>query len=198
MTAPWIALQVALSVLVLVIAVVLLGLLRRILPVLEAAGHAASHRHEQAGGLAPGTRLPNFEVVTREGEVVHAADLRGRAAVVLLVSAGCHPCDALIAELTASGGDGLAVPLLVIDDADATVPGPTRTPPALPAPGPPVSSDLVPVVGHHGSHHDPSTAAEAGETQEPRAMPPWSTSSGKPPPKASTSAGRPGTVPQGL
>ena len=117
MTGPWIAAFMVLWLLVLALAFLQLGLLRRILPVLEAAERHGHGGRFGLGGLAPGTPLPDFEVETEAGDPVHTRDLRDRQAVWLLASPGCAPCEVLAAELREAGGAALGVPLVAVSDA---------------------------------------------------------------------------------
>jgi hypothetical protein len=116
-TGPWIAAFVALWLLVLVLAFLLLGVLRRILPVLEEAERHGHGGPLGLGGLPAGTPLPDFEVETEAGDPLRAGDLRNRQAVWLLASAGCAPCEALAAELRQAGEPALDVPLVAVSDA---------------------------------------------------------------------------------
>jgi len=117
---PWIAAFVALWLLVLVLAFLHLGLLRRILPVLEAAERHGHGGLPGLGGLPAGTPLPDFELETEAGDPVHVRDLRDRQAVWLLASPGCAPCEALAAELREAGEAALGVPLVTISDVSDT------------------------------------------------------------------------------
>jgi hypothetical protein len=119
-TGPWIAAFVVLWLLVLALAFLHLGVLRRILPVLEAAERHGHGARFGLGGLPAGTPLPDFEVETEAGDPVHTRDLRNRQAVWLLASPGCEPCEALAAELREAGEPALGVPLLAISDVSET------------------------------------------------------------------------------
>jgi len=115
--APWIAAFLALWLLVLALALLQLGLLRRIAPVLEAAERQLHGGAVALSGLPAGAPLPDFAVETRDGEVVRASSLRGQETIWLLASPGCAPCEALAAELRDAGEPALGVPLVAVADA---------------------------------------------------------------------------------
>jgi thiol-disulfide isomerase/thioredoxin len=101
MTAPWIAAFAVLSVLVLLLAVLQLGLLRRIDAVLDRAesrlGRLPSEEDEL--GVSAGTRISPFEVVDGHGQVISSSTLLGHPALFLFLSPGCAPCRSLVEEL---------------------------------------------------------------------------------------------------
>jgi hypothetical protein len=106
MTAPWIVGFCALAVLVLVLAVLVLGLLKRILPVLEELGERATTRPEE--GPPVGSSLTDLPI----------ADPRG----LLFVSARCDPCQQLIAEMQHCDPTTLAGLVVVADSAEIALP----------------------------------------------------------------------------
>ncbi len=113
----------AILVTVLVIAVLglgvlVLGLIRRVTTVLEGAERqlrAAGTRASVLGGLPPGSPVPPYRAVDRQGTPVGAEILQGDARLVLFVDAGCDPCMTLLEDLrqTPLLGRG-GVPILVV------------------------------------------------------------------------------------
>lgn len=103
MSGPWIVAVVTLWVVVVLLAVLVLGLLRRIAPVLEQAERAAHvGRAMDAGFGAPdGTAIPPFAVVDASGRSVPFDDVGPADRVVLFVDADCAACGAVTAGLAA-------------------------------------------------------------------------------------------------
>jgi hypothetical protein len=102
MSGPWIAAFLALSTLVVIMALLVLGLLRRVSPLLEQAESALRNAGSVPGplqGLPIGAELPQFEARDIRGSVVTEADFAGTPAVVLFIDPGCRPCERLVAEL---------------------------------------------------------------------------------------------------
>lgn len=117
MSAPWIAAFAALSTLVGLIVVVLLGFLRRASAVLEEAEArlSAFTTHATLGGAAPGTQVPEFTLEDAYGGSVSSAELLSSGAVVLFMESGCGPCRSLAASLSSRAYEA-EVPLYVILD----------------------------------------------------------------------------------
>lgn len=114
MTGPWAAAVVLLWLLVVLLAVLVLGLLRRLGPVLERAERAlrAGGVPEDLGGLPAGSRVQPFQVLER-GRRVDFAEAGPADRVVLFVDASCPACTTLTEAL----GDGPALaglPLVVV------------------------------------------------------------------------------------
>jgi hypothetical protein len=102
-----------LSALVGLIGFLILGLMRRVVLLLEALeGRTGSQTH---AGLPIGSRVPAFEVLDDGGRLLSSAQLLHEPVVVLLVSPGCSPCLDLAAELRDLGSP-LPIPLIVIRD----------------------------------------------------------------------------------
>jgi hypothetical protein len=117
MTAPWIAAFVCLWVLVLGLAAVVTGVLRRVAPILEvssAAGAPSAERH----GPPVGEPLPAIEVQRRGEDPVRLSDLGGPL-VIAVLSSQCDPCPAISGWLAANEArlDGLDR-LVVLGDGD--------------------------------------------------------------------------------
>jgi hypothetical protein len=103
MSAPWVGAFVALWILVLLIAFLLLGFLRRMTELLAAVQTRLNDPlfFEGLQGLMPGTVLPHFEARDERGVLVNsdALELPG---ILLLVDPGCEPCERLVAEIADS------------------------------------------------------------------------------------------------
>ena len=106
MTGPWIVAFLALWAVVLVLAVLVLGLLRRIGPVLERAERAIrmSDALAHVDGLPPGATVPGFEVVDPGGRRLAFVDAGPGDRVVLFVDADCPACSGLADALAAEPG----------------------------------------------------------------------------------------------
>ena len=116
MAAPWIALMVALWLVVVFLAVILLGLIRRVNDLEDAARRAALPRVPR---LVTGRQLPDSENLT-------VAEWRGRKLLLLFLSSGCGSCQRLADELRAAKCDEEPSPLgelrlvLITDPGGAT------------------------------------------------------------------------------
>jgi hypothetical protein len=101
MSLPWAVAFVALWALVVVLAVVVLGLLRRVAPILAQAEQALGRSAAglDPGGLPPGEEVPPFEVLDGAGERLRPGDSLPLPAVFLFVEGGCGPCQSLMAEI---------------------------------------------------------------------------------------------------
>jgi hypothetical protein len=101
---------------IIALAVVVLGILRQVTPRLQATT-AHSPARLQAQGPAVGSAMPDFTGRDRYGGIITTAQLRGRPAVVLFLSADCSPCVNLAREMGASDPvEELADALVVVID----------------------------------------------------------------------------------
>lgn len=118
MTGPWIVALVALWVVVTVNTLLLLGVLRRIVPVLQRAEQVLQDGGGVGAGtgLAPGATVPDFEVRTSHGEVHFSELVTERAAVFVFVDAHCAPCQQLTTELAMERGSVSQLRLHLITD----------------------------------------------------------------------------------
>ncbi len=116
MSAPWIALIVVLTITVVLLAVIVLGLLRRVSGVLEAAEFRLRDAGlgGSVGGAAVGTKVGAFSVVDREGATIPSAHLLQRGAVLVFVEAACEPCQHLAASLRSGATIGASSPVYAI------------------------------------------------------------------------------------
>jgi len=122
--AAWATAFVALSVLVLVLGVLVIGLMRRVAPVLDRLEAADLSGPEVVReGLDPGIRIRAFEAVTATGQLVTRETIKapaGRSLVVFL-EPGCGYCETIMAELLESPWRSDLPPLYLAltDSADA-------------------------------------------------------------------------------
>lgn len=116
MTSAWIVAFVALTVLVVLLTVVVLGLLRRLGAVIEQAQSvlAASARRLMIGGLPPGSTVRPFAADDTRGSAFTELDLRGVTNVVLFLDDGCTACDRLVERLEAGHVPDVGAGLVVV------------------------------------------------------------------------------------
>jgi hypothetical protein len=115
MTTPWIITLATLWVVVLLVVVILLGLIRRVLPVLNDLGTgppSAGGVVFGPGGLSPGSTLPTFEAQYSDGRLFSSSQMKGSPSIVLLAEPDCEPCQLLASELQRQ--DGIGVDLLFV------------------------------------------------------------------------------------
>ena len=119
MTNAWIAAFVVLASLVLVLGLVVLGLVRRITPLLEESQEliASAARRLTIGGLPPGSTVPPFSAGEVGGGVFTQHDLRDEPSVVLFVDDECVACERLVADLRAGLAPELSARLVVVSSA---------------------------------------------------------------------------------
>lgn len=117
MTAPWVAVVVALWVVVILVALVLLGLLRRVDSLLQQSS-AGFPYGDPLGGLAPGASVGEFRAVDASGQQWSHIPVDGPA-IVLLTAPGCAPCNSLMRALAADGAP-LDIPLIVVTTDEET------------------------------------------------------------------------------
>ncbi len=111
MTGPWLAAFVILWALVLLLALLVLGVLRRVVPLLD---RLEEQQQTVPGlGLPAGTRVPAFEAHDREGDAV-TADAIPRPGIVLFIEPGCGPCEKLAEELRSDAANLDGVPLVFV------------------------------------------------------------------------------------
>lgn len=117
MSGPWIVAVLALWVVVVLLALLTLGLLRRLAPVLERAERTAAMADAMHDvGLPDGAAVPPFAVLAPDGRTVPFADVGPADRVVLFVDANCPACGTVTAELAADPA-GAALPLVVVPGA---------------------------------------------------------------------------------
>jgi hypothetical protein len=120
---PWIAAVVVLWLTLLVVIAVLLGLLRRIAGVLEAAeaGIVAGGRGLDLGGAPVGSTVPSFAVSRVNGESASFPELLETTSIAVLMGADCTPCRELLADLrdAPEALDGVPVKVLLEDSPES-------------------------------------------------------------------------------
>jgi hypothetical protein len=97
-TTAWVVAYVVLAALVLLLAIVVLGTLRRVVPALERA--EAAVRAPLPAGLRPGSPVPEFVAFAADGSPLDERDFVGPV-VLLFIGAACPPCEALINDVRA-------------------------------------------------------------------------------------------------
>lgn len=113
----WAITVVVLCMAVVALAIVVLGLLRQVTPVLERAAAGATGPDHHMLGPAIGSVLPHFAARGDGGEVTDE-QLRGHPAVLLFLTAGCGPCKSLAEEMSRADLSGLAGKMVVITGPD--------------------------------------------------------------------------------
>jgi hypothetical protein len=108
---PWILAFLVLSVYALVLGLVLLGVMRRLRPLLGSEGPLA--KQEVLDGLPLGMSLPPLALGAAEGEAFSLATLAGEPFLLLLLMPGCGPCRSLVEDLVQHEGE-LAAQILAI------------------------------------------------------------------------------------
>ncbi|MCI0635158.1 MAG: hypothetical protein L0206_14795 [Actinobacteria bacterium] len=98
MSWPWIVALLALWALTVGLALMMMGLLRRVSGVIEAAEQRI-RAPSALGGLPVGSVVPPFDVKDEDGANVSSSALLTRPTVFLMLSPDCAPCRALIEEL---------------------------------------------------------------------------------------------------
>lgn len=114
MPVGWAIVVVVLGAAVVILAVIVLGLLRQVSPLLE---RVASAWPEIKQGPEIGEPVPHFSAHGADSEVTDEV-LRGQPALLLFLSVGCGPCQALAEEMSRDGLDGLDGQLFVVTTAD--------------------------------------------------------------------------------
>jgi thiol-disulfide isomerase/thioredoxin len=110
MTVGVIASMLALWVLIIAVALLQLGLLRRTAQVLERV--EAELRVSRSGGisfgLAPGAKVRPFVAVNDQGRLATSEEILKTPTIVLFLEPGCLPCESLVDQLQQSGWDKAA------------------------------------------------------------------------------------------
>jgi hypothetical protein len=126
MSTAWVAAFVVLWVAVLLIAVVVVGLLRRISNVLElaeAGALAAGSGGAAIGGLPVASYAPEFRVFGESGDEVRTPDLVRTPTILLFMDAHCGPCEQLAADLEPAMTEIEGVPFYVVLNQEEGRPG---------------------------------------------------------------------------
>jgi methylamine dehydrogenase accessory protein MauD len=118
MPTGWAVAIVALWVAVIALAVVMLGILRQITPVLERAATPSDAMGPGNQGPPVGNPVPHFSARDTAGELVDDQSLRGQPALLVFLSVGCAPCEQLAAEIRRTDLGPLARQLIIITRPD--------------------------------------------------------------------------------
>lgn len=113
---PWIIAFAALSFVVLIIGLLVVGIQRRLSTVLEAAEAVIrlSGTSFGAGGLPAGSTVPNFEAYDEQGQPISSTVLLAEPAIVLFLASDCEPCHRLVADLAMLETRPLGIELIVV------------------------------------------------------------------------------------
>ena len=127
--AAWVAACVLLVV-VIWLGLALIGAVREIAELrdrVDALEASAAAPVQLGGGLAVGTLVPSWSIVTPGGGVASSSTFEGRRHLLVFADATCRACDDVVPELVAAAGRGTVPPLAVIGRGDAeTTPEPWR------------------------------------------------------------------------
>jgi len=118
LNAWWIIAFVSLWLVVMIVAVILLGYLRRVTAILERAEIAVTSGQVNFGGARVGMQVGQFEVLDSAGRHVASDELLASEAIYILLHSGCEPCRHLVAKLRGLPPDGVPV-IAVVDDTPA-------------------------------------------------------------------------------
>jgi methylamine dehydrogenase accessory protein MauD len=111
MPVGWAITVVVLCVAVVSLFVVVLGLMRQVIPVLDRTPDMAAA--PRMAGPEIGRPLPHFTAAGPDGEFTNE-HLRNRPALLLFLSVGCGPCEILAGELRSANLGDLADELVVV------------------------------------------------------------------------------------
>lgn len=116
MTTPWVVMVSVLAVYSLALGTLVLGLLRRVVFVLDRAeARLREPLHVRPPGLEPGVRIPAFEGYDEKGHRFDQTNLFGRRSLVVFLSPDCKPCRDLASHLAAAEEVGAEVIAVVSD-----------------------------------------------------------------------------------
>jgi hypothetical protein len=116
MTGPWIAVVVAQWLALALLAVILLGFVRRHAAVLERAErYISNERSLEITGLEAGQRPESFDAVDHDGRMITVSGSAGPA-IFLFLSGGCAPCRDIARELTGLASTSITMRIVVVVD----------------------------------------------------------------------------------
>lgn len=103
MSLPWVVAFLALWVLVIVLAALVLGMMRRMAPLLAKVERITDQQNlpPDHAGLPPGSEVPPFDVVDEAGRKLRLGRTLPLPAVLLFVDGACPPCKELVEDLLA-------------------------------------------------------------------------------------------------
>jgi thiol-disulfide isomerase/thioredoxin len=120
MSAPWGVLILALWFVVVVLAVILLGLIRRVAPLLVEG--QTQHAALEPQGLAIGAEVPFFRARDDLDRIVEPGELIADGGLFVFVAPGCPPCDELLLQLAQSVEPIASILYLILDGSSNTDP----------------------------------------------------------------------------
>jgi peroxiredoxin len=115
-TGIWIVAFAALWLLVVALGLLVLGTLRRLLPLIERAEGVLSAAESSREGLRSGEMVPPFTAHEVGGSTITEADLEGRRSIVLFLSPSCRACEGMVGDLKEGTVPDLGASLLAISD----------------------------------------------------------------------------------
>jgi hypothetical protein len=113
MSLPWVIAFAALWIVILLVAFIVLGLIRRVVTVLERLERSVS---DEIPGASLLSVIPPFEVTNESGEHILSEELIREPTIIVFVEAGCEPCRELTTGLGATSRSVGGVPLVLIAD----------------------------------------------------------------------------------
>lgn len=118
MSGLWTGAFVGVCGIVVILGLIVLGTLRRLLPVLERAeaSLASVGARISPGGLPSGSTVPAFSVEEIGGSLFSEGDLEGSKSVVLFLSSSCVACAQFVDDLELGRVPDLGVRLVVVSD----------------------------------------------------------------------------------
>ncbi len=117
MTTGWIIAYALLALTVVFLTLVVIGILRRVAPLLD---QRAGNQGLELGGLRVLATVPSIELVDRDGGDVRFPDGLSETVIVLLLESSCAPCRTLVEALTRVDGEVGGLPVVaLLDDSSA-------------------------------------------------------------------------------
>ncbi len=113
----WAIVIVVLWVAMLGLAVVVLGVLRQVTPILQQASRRNGPVDPGHQGPPVGERVPPFATRDNDGKLLDDQGLRGRPTMLLFLSSHCGPCGRLASEIRQAELGELARQLVIVTDA---------------------------------------------------------------------------------
>lgn len=114
----WTIVVVVLWVALLGLTVIVLGILRQVMPILQQASAHAGPPGAVEQGPPVGEKIPAFSARDTAGDLVDDQELRGRPAVLLFLSSHCTPCAQLATEIRQAELGELASQLIIVTSPD--------------------------------------------------------------------------------
>lgn len=116
MSGPWTAAFLSLWVLVALMALVMIGLVRRVAALTSAGVASTRNLRFQPQGIEPGRSVPFFSVEdARTGETLASTQFQGSPVVYLLLEADCQPCQKLAQHLESATLRLASETLIILD-----------------------------------------------------------------------------------